>query len=389
MNQIIIVRYSELVTKGKNRMEFIRTLSKNLNFNLSKFPKIEIKIKKDFDKIMITFHKKDLDIIKECLNNLIGISSYTFVNTYTNWEDFEKGLIKFVSTIKGTFKIIPKIRQKGIAVSSDTFKRDIAKIILENTTLKVDVKTPDNPIVVEAFVDLILLHTNNNKVPEGLPVGTNGNALSLISGGIDSPVASYLTMKRGMSINYITFLTPPHTTEKAETKIISIVKELSKFSNKNPNLYIVNYSPILNELSHIKDERYKIVLMRRSFLRMAGKLIKEINIDCLVTGDSLGQVASQTINGLKVSTEATDELILRPLITMSKNETINISKKIKTYELSISDGEDTCSMFVPKNPVTKPKLGVAKKLENDLMILYDLEDKILKENIKIIKINGE
>jgi thiamine biosynthesis protein ThiI len=384
MNQKIIVRFSELTTKGKNRMEFVNKLKNNLCFFLGKEILKEVTIKKEFDKFLIDTPKKHLEKVYDGLNNLMGISSYTLIKEFENYEDFEVEVIKFAKTLKGTFKVNPKIRQKGIVTSSDLFKRQVAKSILDNTDLTVDIKTPDNSIVVEAYAKVIMLHLDSHPMPDSLPVGTNGKALSLLSGGLDSPVASYMIMKRGMDLDYITFLTPPHTTKKAEEKIIKIAKELSKFSGRIQRLYVVDFTSILNELGHANDKRYSIVLMRRSFIRIANKIAG--NYNALVTGDSLGQVASQTIDGLTSTTDATTKIILRPLIAVSKNDTIKIARDIGTYDISILPSEDTCSLFVPDKPVTKPKLEVSRKLEDDLMILNELEDKVIKENIKMIKL---
>ncbi len=386
MNEKIVVRFSELTLKGKNRMMFVKKLLNNFLFKVDEELELQLEVKKDFDKFEIVVPIKEIPKVEDILKNLIGASSYSLVKEFKDYQSLEKELIKMANTLTGTFKVFPKTRQKGLVQSSDTFKRQVAKSILDNSDLKVNITNPDHKIVIESYEKTMWLHYKNVKLPEGLPVGSNGKSLSLLSGGFDSPVASYLMMKRGMDVDYISFLTPPHTSEKTEEKIISIAKELNKFSGRQQRLYIVNYTEIQNELAHITDERYRIVLMRRSFMRIASHLLKQYKYDNLLTGDNLGQVASQTIDGLKVTTLATEELILRPLITYSKNEIMNVAKQIGTHDLSIIKADDTCSMFVPNKPTTKPNLEKTIKLEEELMVLNELENNVIINNIRIIKI---
>ncbi len=386
MNEKIVVRFSELTLKGKNRMMFVKKLLNNFLAKLNEELEQQLEIKKDFDKFEIVVPPQQIVKVEAILKNLIGASSYSLVKEFNDYESLEKELIKMANDLQGTFKVFPKTRQKGLVQSSDTFKRQVAKSILDNSDLKVNITNPDHKIIIESYEKTMWLHYKTVKLPEGLPVGSNGKSLSLLSGGFDSPVASYLMMKRGMDVDYISFLTPPHTSQKTEEKIISIAKELKKFSGREQRLYIVNYTEIQNELSHISDERYRIVLMRRSFVRIASHLAKKYKYDNLVTGDNLGQVASQTIDGLKVTTKATDELILRPLITYSKNEIMNVSKQIGTHDLSVIKADDTCSLFVPNKPTTKPNLEKSIKLEEELIVLNELENNIINNNIKVIKI---
>jgi len=215
----------------------------------------------------------------------------------------------------------------------------------------------------------------------GMPMNTSGQTLHLLSGGIDSPVAANLLQKRGLKVSFLNFITPPHTDKTTEYKINEIVKILTKYQGDS-TLYQINYTKIMNYLSLVENQKYKITLMRRSFYRIASIIAKQNNIMVLSNGESLAQVASQTLESICNISSVTNLQIFRPLLTNDKNETILISEKIGTYNISIIKACETCELFAPKNPITKPKINVIENLEKSLIEIENLESEAIK-NMKI------
>ncbi|AKX33822.1 thiamine biosynthesis protein ThiI [Spiroplasma litorale] len=379
----ILIRYGELTLKGNNKQMFINKLIRNIKIKLKDYKEL-LTFKKDTKSLVIELSDENfLNLVINILENIFGIYSISIVEIVSNNEQdiLAKTLEVANKLTEGTFKIEVKRVDKSFKIGSQELKIKIASNILSNTNhLKVDVKKPNSQINVvikntgtQIFVDRI-------NCSKGLPVGISGKGLSLLSGGIDSPVASYLAMKRGLSVSYIHFMTPPHTSKKALDKVFQLSKKLQRYNTNDFELLVCDFGDILKELMHIKEESYRITLMRRIFIKLANKICLRKRIKCLITGESLGQVASQTIESINTINSVSTLPILRPLITMDKEEIIDISKKIDTYETSILPFDDVCSLYVPKNPVTKPKIFVAEDLEKDLLldelIDYTIEKKI-------------
>ncbi len=386
MERIIYLKYGELTLKGKNRDEFAKLAYQNLKYALKEF---SLEIKKNYDNVVISHFEDDM------LSSIIDIA--TQVPGFTNlaiayvvdknmdvlWEQMHS----LLSNESGsTFKVITKRKDKKFPLNSDEINREIAtKILINHPDLKVDIHNPQIKINIEVNEKIIFYF---KKIPcaNGLPIGIDGKVLMLLSGGIDSCVASHLLMKRGLHVDFITFITPPHTSEQALEK----VKELASIVTCNKRLqsyrlFICNFTKVQDELTHIDKESYRITLLRRSFLRIATKIANTYHYDALATGESLGQVASQTIDSMNTISQATDKLILRPLITFDKNEIIEIAKKINTYETSILPYCDSCTLFAPKNPTTKPKIEIVTDLENKLDLLSSIEELVYNNTIKDIK----
>ncbi|MGL5246354.1 MAG: tRNA uracil 4-sulfurtransferase ThiI [Mycoplasmoidaceae bacterium] len=383
MKNMVLIKYGDLYLKGKNKKDFISSLSRNIRIALSDF---EIKIKIEFDKCFIEF--ENINYKDEIINILKYIPGISFIIPCKIIErDFQLLKENILNDLyeKGTFKIEVNRKDKNYDLDSYSLKKLIGAWILKNREdYLVDVHNPDFTINIEVNKNNFIYYTNKIIGISGLPIGLNGRALVLLSGGIDSPVAGYLLQRKGILVDYITFVTPPHTTEKSLDKVKSLVKKIT-LNNKinNSSLYIINLTNIMSEINHIKLESYKIILMRRVFLKIASKVSKIINSDFIATGDSLGQVASQTIESINCTSSAINEpIVLRPLITFSKNEIIDIAKFIGTYEISILPYEDSCSMFVPKNPITKPKIEKTIELEQELEYLDALIEVAIKEMIR-------
>lgn len=382
MEKIIYLKFDELYLKGNNYQYFKQKLINNINDALIG---IDYKMIKNYDNLIIEkFLPSHLSIIKKILRRIPGISYFTIA--YRMHRDIQTCSDLVLNLLKNynTFKIETKRIDKKYEINSDQFKRIIANYVLQRTNIKVDVHHPEVKVKIEITNNNFIVFTHKIDGAKGLPVGASGKVLMLLSGGIDSPVASDLLLRRGMHVDFLTFMTPPYTNDEALIKVKHLVDKITlNYRLERPKLFICNYTNIQNELSHIDYESYRITLLRRSFVRIANKIADLLKYDAIATGDSLGQVASQTIDSLNVINEASVKLILRPLICLNKEEIIKHAKLIDTYNISILPHPDACSLFAPKNPVTKPKLEVAKMLEEKISLLTALESNTI-DNIEVI-----
>jgi len=379
----ILIRYGELTLKGNNKNLFINKLIQNIKFKLKQYKQF-MEYKKDYNSLTITVDKKILDEVMMILKNIFGIYSISIVDIIEKKEESILNQTLKIATLfsEGSFKIEVERKDKSFSINSNDLKIKIATNILKKTShLKVDIHQPQNIISVIIKNDGAYIFTSRVNATKGLPVGISGKGISLLSGGIDSPVASYLAMKRGLHIDFLHFITPPHTTNEALNKVFQLTKQLVKYNQSNFELYVCDFSIILRELMHIKEESYRITLMRRIFIRIANKLAFKIGAQTIITGENLGQVASQTIESINVINETSNLSILRPLITFDKEEIIDIAKKIETFAISILPFDDVCSLYVPKNPTTKPKSYVAQEQEKNLL-LDELIEHTLNKSIK-------
>lgn len=393
MEKLIIIRYGELTTKHKNKNDFINQLNKNIKTSLKDYP--ELKYIPFHDHIEITNYQLDQEAkISEILTTIFGISNFSFALKFKkDLNLIEKEIITLVTRSDNkfkTFKLNVTRNDKKFPLDSRAILEQLASKILKNTDYKVDVHNPDLNIFIQVKDKAIYYFDHKIEGAKGLPVGSSGRVLLLLSGGIDSSVAAYKLMKRGAEVIFLHFATPPVTSEEALDKVKKLVYNLRFFNNYSQNLFLCNFLPLQNELMHLATPSYRITIMRRMFMQIANKLAKQWKIQALATGDALGQVASQTLSSINVINQASDLPILRPLITEDKNDIINIAKKINTYELSILPFEDCCSLFVPKSPTTNPKIEIAQDLEkqlNELINLEELVDKITQNITKITNIN--
>ncbi|CAL58829.1 putative tRNA sulfurtransferase [Mycoplasmopsis agalactiae] len=373
MYEKILIRYGELTLKGKNRDSFIAQLARNIKLITGEYPETK------YDRMFLTYSDANL----EKLQYVFGITSYSpVIFCENNLEKITNSAIKLVNKDDKTFKISARRNNKKFELTSAEINQKVGASVLKHYPLiKVDVHNPECNINIEVRSDKTYLFSKTYEALGGLPVGISGSTLHLMSGGIDSPVAAFKLMKRGLKVSFLSFISPPQTDEKTIGKIKDLVSVLSKYQGKS-HLYLANYSKLMNYISFTSNESYRINLMRRSFYRIASKFAKGKNIMTLSNGENLGQVASQTIESLSTIASASDLLILRPLIANDKVETINIAKQIKTYDISIEKAKETCELFAPKNPVTKPNLATALRLEEELTQLKDLEEELLANEIE-------
>ncbi len=383
MNKIIYLKFDELYLKGQNVKYFKQKAVNNLKAALVGF---DLEIKNNFDNIIVdSINPNDVDLVLMIVKRVPGYSTITTAYKIDRDLDLLQQLGHHLLLNNKTFKVEAKRSDKTYEFNSDQLKRMVAGYILKNNpNIKVDIHNPETLLRVEVKHKHFIVYTNKTQGAKGLPVGTSGRTLLLLSGGIDSPVAADLLMRRGMHVDFVTFITPPHTSEEALNKVKELVKLITlNYRLEKPKLYVCNFTPIQNELTHMDDESYRITLLRRSFIRIANKIADTMHYDVLATGEALGQVASQTIESMKVIDEASSRLILRPLVSYNKDAIINHAKEINTYTESIKPFCDSCSLFAPRKPVTKPRLHIAKALEDKLELLLPLEGATVK-NIEVI-----
>ncbi|ENY53704.1 Thiamine biosynthesis protein ThiI [Metamycoplasma alkalescens 14918] len=368
----ILIRYGELTLKGNNKKDFIKQLKNNLEIYIEKN---ELKI--EYDRAFCKYSQKNL----EALKYIFGISSYSVVyKTSTNLLDIEKIVEKLAKKNNfDSFAIKARRHNKNYPMTSSELNIYFGNFISRNFfNKKVDLMNPNLLIYIEIRDKFSYVFTNYIDGLGGMPVSSSGRTLHLISGGIDSPVAANLLQKRGLKIAFLNFITPPHTDEKTTRKIDEIITLLTKYQG-SATLFQVNYTKIMNYIGLVSNQKYKICLMRRSFYRIAEKIANKYGIKAISNGENLAQVASQTLESIYTISEVCNLPIFRPLLSFDKNETIKIAEKIGTMAISIQKACETCELFAPDFPVTKPNREDAKKLENELIYLEKLENEIIDE----------
>ena len=385
MDRVILIKYGELSTKKANRNFFIKTLYNNLKDKLTGF---EVKIHKDRARMYIEFLEKDLDDVKSIVSKVFGI--HTFHIAYIVETDDKTIQDKVLSILKDidfkTFKVETKRSNKNFPIHSQDYNRVLGGLILKNIESKVDVHNPDLWITVEIRENNTFIYFNSYKGSGGYPVGTQAKGMLMLSGGIDSPVAGYLALKRGMILDAVYFEAMPHTSIEARNKVITLCKKLSCYTD-HINLHIVNFTPIQEEIYKNCKDDYIITIMRRMMYRIMDKLCHKYKGLVIVNGESIGQVASQTLTSMNVINSVTSIPVIRPVACFDKLEIMDIARDIDTYDISIIPYEDCCTVFVPKHPVINPKLGTCIEEENK----FDYESMIDKciEDLNTIKVTDE
>lgn len=386
MENIILIKYGELTTKKDNRKQFINILSNNINEKIKKY---NAKITKDRSRMYITFQKQyQKDIIK-VLKNTFGIHAFNIVyKANTNNIDICNETLKQLQKENfKTFKVVTKRRDKSFQTPSMEFNKVVATHILKNIKdIKVDVHNPDIYINIEINKEETYIYFNEIKGLGGYPVSVAGKGLLMLSGGIDSPVAGYLSLKRGIKLEAIYFEALPHTSLNAREKVINLAKELLKYSS-NFNLYVVPITKLQEEIYQKIDSTYMITILRRMMYRISEQIARKNKDLILINGESVGQVASQTLTSMNAINEVVKIPVIRPVACFDKLEIIDIAKKINTYETSILPYEDCCTIFVPKHPVINPKIEKCKEYEEKIDY-QNLIEEAIKET-KIIKIENK
>ena len=361
--RVILIKYGELSTKKGNRNFFINTLYNNVKSKLGMY---DVSINKDRAKMTINFRDEDLDDIVKIVGKVFGIHTFNIAYLCDSDEDAIKSTVMEVvsNTNFNTFKVETKRSDKRFPIHSGDLNRILGGMILKNVpNIKVDVHNPDLLLKVEIREDGTYIYYNSFNGSGGYPVGTQPKGMLMLSGGIDSPVAGYLAMKRGIVIDAVYFEAIPHTSLEAREKVITLCRKLSSYTN-HINLHIVNFTPIQEEIYKNCREDYCITIMRRMMYRIMEKLATKYNGLAIINGESVGQVASQTLTSMRVINSVTNMPVIRPLACLDKLEIMDIARKIDTYETSILPYEDCCTVFVPKHPAINPKIETAVKEEN-------------------------
>lgn len=366
----ILLRYGELSVKGKNKKDFEERLVRNIRQKLERFE--GIKVSRHFGRLFVDLNGNPADLIVEELKDVFGLVGFSpAMRVATDLEVIKKATLQLLQSqgeaVK-TFKVECKRADKRFPTGSQEMNRLLGGYLLANSESKVDVRKPDLYVHVEIrSMQDTYIFGNDIAGAGGLPVGTSGRVLLLLSGGIDSPVAGYLALKRGVELHAIHFHSYPYTSDRAKQKVIDLAKQLTRFGGKI-RLHVVPFTEIQTEINKHCYESYTITIMRRFMLRIAEAVAKKNKALALVTGESLGQVASQTLESMTAINAVTNMPILRPVIGWDKTEIIDISKKIDTYETSILPYEDCCTIFTPKAPKTRPDVEVCEFLETKLNV---------------------
>ena len=387
MKKIILIKYGELTTKKANRNLFINVLHNNIKDALKDY---DIKIVKN--RVRMFIEVDDDNKFEEIVNRLKKIFGiHGIVIAYevdNNIDTIKETILDIVKDISfKTFKVETKRSNKNFPYTSMEFNNEIGGLILKNIpNISVDVHNPEYTLRLEIRDNKTYIYGKEFSGAGGYPVGVAGKGLLMLSGGIDSPVAGYLAMKRGIKLECIYFESPPHTSEMAKNKVQMLVEKLSVYQ-PDIKLHVVNFTEMQEAIYKNINPTYMITIMRRMMYRISERLMKRRKCLVLVNGESVGQVASQTLPSMSVINSVTNVPVIRPVACLDKLEIIDISKKIDTYETSILPYEDCCTIFLPKHPVINPRLDECLEYEKNFDYL-ELIDKTIN-NIEAISVNNK
>ena len=390
MKEIILIKIGEIVLKGLNRKNFEDRLIKNIKRKISCFGNFKILNYQSTITLIPENNDIDLDEVCEKVSKIFGISKFSRAAICEkNIEEIKSKTKEYLGdTLRflKTFKVETKRADKKFPLKSPEISAMVGEYVLENfENLSVDVINPDIIINVEIRDFSAFIHGNSFKGAGGIPIGTGGKAAVLISGGIDSPVASYMMAKRGIDLTAIHFASPPYTSPRAEEKVVSLLEKVAAFANRI-EMITVPFTKIQEKIKNNCPEDLFTVIMRRFMMEISEKIAENNNCKALITGESLGQVASQTIDAINCTNIVTKLPVFRPLIGMDKDEIVVIARKIDTFDISIKPYEDCCTIFTPKHPKTKPSIDDLVKAESKLDKFGLINDAI--ENIKTRIIYG-
>ena len=385
-----LIKYAEIGVKGKNRYLFEDALVQQIKYALKRCEG-EFKIRKTQGRIYVdAVSEFDFDETVDNLKTVCGISGICPV-VYVEDEGFEKlgkTIVEYMDNVypdkKKTFKVNARRARKNYPLDTMELNREVGAVILDAfPEMSVDVHNPDIMLYLE-IREKIYIYSEIIPGPGGMPVGTNGKAMLLLSGGIDSPVAGYMIAKRGVKIDAVYFHAPPYTSERAKQKVVDLARLVSRYSGPI-YLHVINFTDIQLAIYEKCPHDELTIIMRRYMMKIAEHIAKETECLGLITGESIGQVASQTMHSLYATNEVCTMPVYRPCIGLDKQEIVEISEKINTYETSIQPFEDCCTIFVAKHPVTKPNLEYIKRHEENLKdVIDDLMEKALETKETLI-----
>jgi len=405
--KVLLLKYGEIALKGLNRSNFERLLEQNIISALRKY-KISAKSANEKDLYDLYFNIEreqsimtvwcsdpnfDMDHLIPVLSKVFGIVTInSAVKTKKDIEIIKETALKYIAPVlenKKSFGVLSKRSDKSFPIKSPAISAQIGDVLFteinKNGNINVDLKNPEVWVAVEIRNNGAFIHASNVKFrgAGGMPTGSNGSGLLLLSGGIDSPVAGYMMARRGMKITALHFTSEPYTSERSREKVARLSQILSQYCG-DIKFYAVSLTEIQENIRKCCDEDYTTVLLRRFMIKIAESIAKSNDFDCVITGESLGQVASQTIEAIKAIYDNINIPVFRPCIGLDKSQIIEIAEKIGTYETSVEPYEDCCSIFTPRHPVTKPKLWKVVEEENRILDKTELVEKAL-DNIICLK----
>ncbi|HEY4602268.1 MAG TPA: tRNA uracil 4-sulfurtransferase ThiI [Cerasibacillus sp.] len=383
----ILIRYGELALKGRNQKHFLNKLQQNVQHKLKAFPNIQVK--RTQGRMFILLNGEDPQPIIDKVRRIFGIHSLSLaIKVQNELPQIEQAaLYALKQSDAKTFKVSVRRVNKSFPKGSQEMNQHLGAHLLRHTEgIEVDVHNPDVEVKVEIRVDATYITSQVIPGAGGLPVGTSGKTLLLLSGGIDSPVAGYMMMKRGVELEAIHFHSPPFTSDRAKQKVIDLAEKLTAFGHRL-KIHVVPFTTLQQKLFQEIPDGYAMTVMRRMMFQISEAVCRKQNILSMATGESLGQVASQTMESMHTINEVTNYPILRPLVAMDKQEIIKISKDIDTYDISIRPYEDCCTIFVPKSPKTKPKRDKVNQFEAGFDFQPYIDEAV--ENIETIIVTDE
>lgn len=372
MKEIILIKNGELALKGLNRSTFEDILIKNIRKRIKMLGEFEYRKEQSTVSVVPMDDYIDMDEVSDRISRVFGIAAYSrALQVEKDMDVILKNTPEYLAEqLKNakTFKVEGKRSDKKFPLKSPEISAEVGGAILSAFPhLRVDVKNPEILVTIEIREKFAFIRGNQTKGAGGMPTGTAGKASILISGGIDSPVAAYMMAKRGLVLNAIHFASPPYTSPQAEEKVHNLLRQVSKYSG-NITLFTVGFTEIQEEIRDKCPEELFTLIMRRFMMRISQRIAEKEESKALITGESLGQVASQTLNALACTDAVVGMPVFRPLIGLDKDEIVKVSRKIDTFDISIEPYEDCCTVFTPKHPKTKPQISIIETAEQALDI---------------------
>lgn len=393
---IILVRYGEMTLKKKNYRQFLKKINDNIKRKLEKFSNLKF-FNTDY-RFYIYLNGENYKDVIDVLNTVVGLYSYSLAKyAESDYDSIANVAIEMlnselkgnISGRKASFKVETNRGNKSFPATSIQITQEVAKRILPKVEgLTVDVHNPEYTVNIDLRCEGTYLYLNDIKGLGGYPSGIQGSGLLMMSGGLDSPVAGFLAMKKGINVYAIHYASPPYTSLNSLQKVVDLLQVLAQYTeNGKVKLFVVPFTKIQDAIHKNAEDKYLVTIMRRAMYKIGEMVCNNKNIDVIINGESIGQVASQTLESMRVVNDVTSIPIIRPVATYDKEEIIKVARKIKTYDISIRPYEDCCTVFVPEHPVIKPNLVDTRKQEEKC----NLDDLIKEayENIEVINLNDK